>query len=270
MVKKYLKEALLYALGIVLIGFIFQILSWIKNNDFFLPNVFDILGAFFLELGESKTWIGILNTILNVVLTILMSFIIGTIFAVFAFKFDIVYKILKPLMMLFRFIPIVIIIDLLFYMLYKEYNLMLYISVCSFLVPMIYEALYQGIKSIDKSYIDVYKLHSSFNLKILFRVYFPLSLGACKSAFLNAIGIGIKICLSVEFMCSLRNTLGYLIKYEIGAMDGYTRLYGYIIILILVSIILELIPLLIGFIYKKYKYRERKIELKYEESVLNN
>jgi len=53
-------------------------------------------------------------------------------------------------------------------------------------------------------------------------------------------------------------------------MDGYTRLYGYLIILILVSIILELIPLFIGFIYKKYKYRDRKIELKYEENVLNN
>lgn len=270
MLKKYLKNAVFYIIGIILVGFIFQILVWIKNNDYFLPSVGDILGSFISLLSKGETWIGILNTIKNVLLSILLSFALGIIFAVIAYKSNIIYQILKPLMMTFRFIPLIIVISILFYLFYRQDDITLYFSVCSFLVPMIYEAIYQGIKSIDKSYIDVYKLHSSFNLIILFRVYLPLTVGACKSAFLNSIGLGIKICLSVEFICSMSKTLGFLIKNEINSLNGFTNVYGYLIILIIVSIILELIPLLIGFIYKKYKYRDRKIELKYEESVLNS
>ncbi len=260
--KKYLLSALYYVIGIILVAFIFQILSWIKNNDYFLPPIGDVLKSFFTLLGESKTWMGILNTILNVILSILMSFAIGIIFAVIAYKSQIVYQILKPLMMLFRFIPLIIIISILFYLFYRQDGITLYFCVCSFLVPMIYEAVYQGLKGIDPAYLDVYRLHSSFNLIVLFKVYLPLTAGACKSSFLNSIGLGIKICLSVEFICSMTNTLGFLIKNEINSLEGFTNVYGYLIILIILSIILELIPILIGFIYNKIKYREREIKLK--------
>ena len=263
MINKYIKNAIYYIVGILLIALIFQIIAWVKSNDYFFPNVNDIVGSFFNELGRGKTWIGILNSSVNVILTILFSFAVALIFAVFAYKFSVVYKILKPLMMIFRFIPIVIIIDILFYMFYRQNALILYVTVSTFLVPIVYEAIYQGINSIDKSYIDVYRLSSSFNLRILFKVYLPLAASACKSAFLNAIGIGIKICLSVEFLCSFRDTLGFLIKVEISNYDGYTDLYGYLIILIILSVILEAIPLIVMFIYNKIKYRERKIELEY-------
>ncbi len=263
MINKYIKNAIYYIIGVIIIALIFQIVAWIKSNEYFFPNITDICLSFFKELTYGKTWIGMLNSTKNVVLTLLFSFVTALIFAVFAYKFNVVYKILKPLMMMFRFIPIVIIIDILFYVFYKQNTLILYLTVSTFLVPIVYEAIYQGISSIDKAYIDVYKLSSSFNLKILFKVYLPLSASACKSAFLNAIGIGIKICLSVEFLCSFRSTLGYLIKVEISSYDGYTDLYGYLIILIILSVILEAIPLLAMYIYKKIKYRERKIELEY-------
>lgn len=267
MVKKYLKSTLYYVIGIILVGFIFQILSWIKNNDYFLPSIIDVLASFGKLIIKGNTWIAILYTIRNVLLSILLSFAIGILFAVLAYKFKIAYQILKPLMMLFRFIPLIIIINILFYLFYRREGITLYICVCSFLVPMIYESVYQGINSIDKSYIDVYKLNSSFNLIILFRVYLPLAASACKSSFLNSIGLGIKICLSVEFICGLNKTLGFLIKSEIDSYMGYTNVYAYLIILILLSIVLELLPLLIAFIYKKIKYRERKYNLVYDEAA---
>ena len=90
MVKKYLKNSIFYIIGIILVGFVFQILSWIKNNDYFLPSVGDILGSFISLLGESSTWIGILYTIKNVFLSILLSFLIGIIFAVIAYKSNII------------------------------------------------------------------------------------------------------------------------------------------------------------------------------------
>lgn len=261
MTKKYLLNILYYIIGIIIVALLFQVFSWIKNNEYFLPSVASIINNFFNLLTKGETWIAILLTIRNVFLSILLSFLIAVILALIATKFKVIYNILKPLMMIFRFIPLIIIITVLFYLFYRKEGITLYICVTSFLTPMIYEAIYQGISRIDKSYIDVYKLHSSFNLKILFRVYLPLTVGACKAAFLNAIGLGIKICLSVEFICSLDKTLGYLIKNEINSLEGYTNVYAYLIILIILSIILELLPLLVEYIYKKIKYRERKIIL---------
>ena len=90
MVKNYLKNSLFYVIGIILVGFIFQIFSWVKNNDYFLPSVGDVLGCFLSLLGESNTWIGILMTIRNVFLSILLSFLIGIVFAVIAYKSNII------------------------------------------------------------------------------------------------------------------------------------------------------------------------------------
>ena len=261
--KKLHQNILFYILGIILVVFVFQILSWVKNNEYFLPNVGSIFSSFFTLLGNSNTWISIIYTIKNVFLSIILSFIIGIFFAVIAYKSNIIYQILKPLMMVFRFIPLIIVISILFYLFYRQDEITLYFCVCSFLVPMIYESVYQGIKGIDKSYIDVYRLHSSFNLKILFRVYLPLTFSSCKSAFLNSIGLGIKVCLSVEFICSMTNTLGFLIKNEINSLEGFTNVYAFLLILILISIILELIPILISYLYKKIKYREKEIKIEY-------
>ena len=79
-----------------------------------------------------------------------------------------------------------------------------------------------------------------------------------KSSVINAIGLGIKISLSVEFIVHINDTLGILIYKKINSYEGYTDIFAYILVLIIVSLILEAIPYIISLIYNKIKHREEE------------
>lgn len=264
MKKKILNEVAFFALGIVIICLIYEIFSLIKNDNYYFPGLDKVFIDFFKLLGKGKTYISILNTILNVALAILISFIVGTIFAVIAYRFNGFYKTMRPLMGMLRTMPIIIVINIIWFLFaMKHKNLVLYFSVFSVLFPLIYEAIYQALKSIDRSYIDAYKLYSNLSPLIIVRVYIPLVLESFKSSMINSIGLGIKIALSVEFIIGIKDTLGVLIQRAINGYSGFSLTYAYLIILVIVSALLELLPIFISFIYKKIKYREKEIKLEY-------
>ena len=266
MIKKNIKETLFFAIGLLLLGLIYEIIVIVKNNSYFAPHLNEILSFFFESFTYKKTWIGILNTLLDVLVAILISFSLSIFFAVISYKFEFIYKIFRPMILILRCIPIVILINVIWFILSMQYkNLVVYLSVFSILFPIIYEALYQAIKSIDRSYIDVYKINSNLSFYIVFRVYIPLVSSSVKSSIINAIGIGIKVALSVEFIVGLKETLGYLIKYESNAYTGYVGVYAYILILILLSILLEIIFIASRYVCGKIKENlDKNRILKYE------
>ena len=262
MKKKILYDVLFFALGIVLICLVYEVFSLIKQDKYYFPGLEQVFKDFFKLLGRSNTYLSIFRTILNLVIAIAISFVAATIFAIIAYRFIGFYKTMRPLMALLRTMPIIIVINVIWFLLaMKHKDLVLYFSVFSVLFPIIYEAIYQSLISIDKQYIDAYKLYSNLKPIIIFRVYIPLAFESYKSSLINSIGLGIKIALSVEFIIGIKDTLGYLIQRNINGYSGFSMTYAYLIILVIVSALLELLPLLIGFIYKKIKYREREIIL---------
>ena len=259
MYKKYLINLLYYILGIILLGVIYEIIVLIKNDINFTPQFDDIFKSFFSLLGDINTYKGVINTIKNVLISVFISFSIALIFAVISYRFNIIHKILHPMMMILRFIPIIILINIIWFILaMKHKDYVLYLSVFSMLFPMIYETIYQGLKSIDKIYIDAYKIYSNTTPFIVYKVYMPLVFNSIKGSLLNALGLGIKIALSCEFILGMRETLGYLIQGEVRNGYGFEVLYAYILILIIVSVILELIPLVLALIYGKISKERAK------------
>ena len=265
MKNKILKNISLYAIGLLILILIYFIASIIKNDSYFLPGI-DLIFKSFIELIiTSNTYISLLKTLLNVLISLIIAFIFAIIFASIAYRFNKLYLILKPLMSILRSIPIIIIINVIWYLLMMENKqLVLYFSVFSVLFPIIYEAIYQALNAIDKSYIDVYKINSNLTFYIIIRVYIPLVFESFKSSLINSIGLGLKIALSVEFICSIKDTLGYYINRELKGYDGFSKTYAYLIILIIVMLILEIIPYIIGYFYKKY---QKKMTLKKIEEL---
>ena len=251
--KKRLLDILYFIIGLILIALIYIILSAWKNETYFLPHLSDIFKSFFNMLKEAKTYVAIGNTILNLLLSLLVSFTIAIILAVLAYKFKVLYKILRPFMQIFRFIPIIIFVSLLYFIIFGHNYFIYFIAVGSILIPLIYESTYKALCAIPSEYIDVYKMHSNITPYIIWKVYIPLIMPTIKSSITNAIGLGIKISLSVEFIVHINDTLGILIYKQIQSYDGYTDTFAYLLILIFVSLILEFIPTLISIIYSKIK-----------------
>lgn len=254
--KKRLLDILYFIIGLILIAVIYIILAAWKDETYFLPHLNDVFLAFFKLLGRSETYLGILNTIKNLLLSLMVSFFIAIALAVIAYKFKVIYKILRPIMQISRFIPIIIIVSLLYFIIFGHNYFIYFISVGSILIPIIYESIYNALCSIPREYIDVYKMNSKLTPYIILKVYIPLIMPTIKSSIVNAIGLGIKISLSVEFIVHINDTLGTLIYKKINSYDGYTSVFAYMLILIMVSLILEAIPHIISIIYNKIIHKE--------------
>ena len=92
--------------------------------------------------------------------------------------------------------------------------------------------------------IDVYRLNSSFNLRILFSVYLPLMEGYLKQAYINAVGMGIKIVITTEYLVQTKNSLGKAV-FSSSYFNDYDEIYAYALIMILLVLLLTEIPALI-------------------------
>jgi ABC-type nitrate/sulfonate/bicarbonate transport system permease component len=79
---------------------------------------------------------------------------------------------------------------------------------------------------------------------VLFSVYLPLMAGYLKQAYVNAVGMGIKIIVTTEYLVQTKNSLGKAI-YSSAYFNEYAEIYAYALIMILIVILLTKIPMLI-------------------------
>ena len=47
--------------------------------------------------------------------------------------------------------------------------------------------------------LDVYRMNSGFTLRVVFQVYLPLMAGYLRQAYVNAVGMGIKLAVTTEY-----------------------------------------------------------------------
>lgn len=251
--SKKIIEYVAFCIGILLIGFVIQLLQIIKGDNNVFPTVGEVLACFFKLLGEAETYKSFLITILYVIASLAIASLIGISLGFIAGYHKIVEKILQPFMIFFRSLPMIILVVILMLILNKG---SIPILACSLtIVPIIYEATKEGIKNIEKEYIDAYKIYSKTNLYIIFKVQIPMISGYFKQAYSNAIGMSIKVIVTVGYIVGLKNSYGQDIINSRVLLE-FDKIYAYALLLILMVSLLELLPRLIAFVYKKIKYKE--------------
>lgn len=255
---KRLKLTIYYCIGIILVGIILQLLSFAKGNEIFFPNIFKIIETFFKLLVTLDTYKYILTTLLELLIALAISFAVGIILGVIAGIKDAFYQILKPLMSVLRCLPIIVLIVIL--MIVVRLSMAPVLATIIIITPIVYEGTYRGIRSIDKELIDAYKINTNTNAKVVLKIFLPLISGHSKASYTNALGMGIKILITTEYLCGVDNTLGRAIIMASQNLE-YEKIYAYSFILVFLILLLEFIPKLIEICYYKisnFKYRNYK------------
>ncbi len=256
-----IKNVIFYILGVFLILFLIEILSIIKNDQIVFPNVLDIIKSFFNLLGEPNTYKMIFSTLLRLIISLLLALLIGIIIGIFEGINENIRLILKPLMAVLRSLPMIVVVVIIMVLVpFNNWKNVPIIGTTIILIPLISEATKEGILRMDKSLIDVYKLNSNLTPYVIFKVHIPLIIGYLKQAFINAIGMGIKIIVTTEYIVSAKPSLGYAI-YSSQYMVEYEKIYAYAIIMILLVLIVEFIPLLISKLFNYFKYNKKNSKL---------
>ena len=236
------RDALAFCLGIVLIGAMIQGAGALKGNDLVFPGVTEILRAFLRLLGEARTWQRIGVTMAHVLSALAVSTAIGVGVGVLQGLCGFVRRLLQPLMSFLRAIPMVVLIFIV--MVLMDYDYVPVVASSLILIPMIAEAACEGCLRIDRELIDVYRMSGGFSLTVLWRVYLPLMAGYLRQAYVNAVGMGVKLAVSTEYLVQTKNSLGRAVTDSTYFLE-YQDVYAYALIMILLVLLLSELPLAI-------------------------
>ena len=235
--KRY--DTLAFCLGILLVGALIQIAGWLKNDRLVFPDVGEILAAFVRLLGSGKAWRQIGTTLLHLAEALAVSAAIGTALGLIQGRSRFVRTLLKPLMILLRSVPMIVMTVII--MVLTKYEKVPLAATSLMLIPLISEATCEGFLRIDPELVDVYRMNSGFTPRVLFRVYLPLMAGYLRQAYVNAVGMGIKLAVTTEYLVQARDSLGKAV-YSSAYFNNYDEIYAYALVMILLALLVSELP----------------------------
>ena len=238
-----LKDILTFCLGIVLIGVIVQAAGALKGDALVFPGVGEIMRAFLRLITAEKTYALIWTTMKHLIAAMAVSAVIGVALGMAMGMLPFLRKLLQPMMILLRSLPMVILIVII--MVVADYAHVPVLASSIVLVPMIAEAACEGCLRIDKEFIDVYRMNANFNGRVLFQVYLPLMAGYLRQAWVNAAGMGVKLAVSTEYLVQTKNSLGKAVHTS-GYFNEYQDIYAYALVMILLVLVVSEGPVMIG------------------------
>ena len=250
MSRSKFKDTLSFCLGIVLIGVVIQAAGTLKGDDLVFPGVDVILRAFLRIMTTGKTYALIWTTMQHLIVSMAVSTVIGVILGMGMGMAPFLRNLLNPLMTLLRSLPMIILIVIV--MVVTKYERVPVIASSIILVPMIAEAACEGCLRIDKELIDVYRMNANFNLRVLFQVYLPLMAGYLHQAWVNAVGMGVKLAVSTEYLVQTKNSLGKAV-HSSAYFNEYQDIYAYALVMILLVLLVTEMPIVIGRLMGKMK-----------------
>ena len=243
MSQSKLKDTLTFCLGIVLIGVVIQTAGALKGDDLVFPGVDVILRAFGRLITTGKTYALIWTTIKHLILSVALSTVIGVLLGMAMGMLPFMRGLFRPVMTLLQAIPMIILMVIV--MVVASYDKVPVIAATLILVPMIAQAACEGCMRIEPELIDVYRMNSGFNLRVLLQVYLPLMAGYLRQAWINAVGMGVKLAVSTEYLVQTKNSLGKAVHTS-AYFNEYQDIYAYALVMILLVLLVSEAPLAIA------------------------
>ncbi len=231
-----------YFLTILSLTSIFLVLYLVYlkiDNEIIFPNPITSLMTFADLFKQSNTYVIIGYTFLRLLISLSISFLIGGILGIIAGRFKIVRIFFKPWMIIFRSTPLASVIVLIMIILGMDRSP--YVICMLMLIPIIYEAFLHGILSLDKELMQVWRLDTRFNFRILKKVIFPMSSSFINTAFSQSVGLGIKVLVMAEFVCYTPNSIGKALGQSANNLE-YAEVFAWSLLAVILVVLVDLTP----------------------------
>ena len=232
-----------FCLGLLLTGGLIQTAGWLRGDRLVFPELSEIGGALIRLLGTGRTWRMIGTTLGHLAEALVLSSLIGIGLGVLEGRFRFLRILLRPTMTLLRSLPMIVMTVIL--MVLMNYDQVPVTATVLMLIPMISEAACEGFLRIPPELVDVYRMNSDLTGRVLLRVYLPLMAGYLKQAYVGAVGMGIKLAVTTEYLVQTRDSLGKAV-YTSAYFNEYADIYAYALIMILLALILGGLPGLVS------------------------
>ena len=243
MSRNKIQDILAFCLGLVLIAALLQAAGAMNHDRLVFPGVDEILRAFLRLITTGQTYRMIWTTMQHLIVSVAVSTGIGIALGLLQGMNRFIRKLFTPLMIMLRSMPMIVMIVIV--MVLVKYEKVPVIASSIILIPMIAEAACEGCLRIDRELIDVYRMNASFNGRVLLHVYLPLMAGYLRQAWINAVGMGVKLAVSTEYLVQAKNSLGKAVHTS-GYFNEYQDIYAYALVMILLVLLVSELPMLLG------------------------
>lgn len=189
-------------LGILTIIIAWLLASIMIKEDVILPSIGITLSKLgkIVTNGYSYKILGV--TFLRLLISLSASLIIALVLASLSTIFKRFSYYIRPIISLFRTIPVIAIIIILLFFVGNQ-TASIYISSLVTL-PLMYEGILSGMENIDKDLLDEIKIQSNISPYIIRKVFIPIIRPHLIVAIISSLGLGIKVLIMSEFVATPR------------------------------------------------------------------
>jgi NitT/TauT family transport system permease protein len=248
------KNNLYFVFGIVFLFLVWFISSLLINNSGILPSIGEVFNELFVILGDSKTYILLGNTFLKILGGLLCSFLIALVLAILSLLSEKIEYFIRPFVVFLKSIPIVAVVMILIIMFFKQNVRFIgtIVASCFVMIPIIYESMLLGFKSVDPWLIKASKIDGKTTFQMIRKIHIPLAFPHVLSGLISSFGMGLKVMVMSEVIMNPNNSIGQLI--------GLYSSSGEITLVLAYSILLLIIVIIIDYILKYINKRINLIE----------
>lgn len=234
--KWFKRNSLFYFLGIVIIFLAWHISSLLIDNAIILPTIEQTFSALFNILVQERTYSIIISTFGKLFVAVIISLLISVILVILSAVSSKFENLIKPLITLLKTIPVAAIIILLLIVVGNANSP--YIVTLLVILPLMYESILMGVKTVDQNVINAIKIESKINLRVMLKIHLPLSMPYILTAIIQSLGLGLKVMVMAEFLAQPNNSIGKEILFYKEMLE-IPYVFAWTLILILFILVVD-------------------------------
>jgi len=241
MLVKYKKILKIFLITLFWLG-VWELISLIIGNRLIFPSIYDVIKRIFqlmfLENKENHFILSIISSLGRIGLGIAIGIFSGAVIAFISSFSKTVYDIISPFITVIKATPVASFIILLLVYTYASFIPIIISALMVF--PIVFSNVYQGIKNVDASLLEMCKMYSIPRKVTVKTLYIPSILPYFTSALISSIGLGWKAGIAAEVLCTPLNSIGKAI-FESKIYFEYVDLFAWTAMVIILSIIFEVV-----------------------------
>ena len=212
-----------------------ELIALIVNDSYFMPDVIETFKALVNILSSGSFLKVIFTAFYRVFSGLVIGIISGVVLATLCFKFDILNTILSPIVSIMKATPVACIIVLLWIRL--NYTEIAIFVVVLMVLPIVWQNVFDGYKSIDTSLVEVAEIFELSYLKKLKVLIIPSILSYLLPAIITSVGLAWKAEIAAEIMTN--SNIGKLIYNFKTVSYDTASIFAWTVIIVVFSIIFE-------------------------------
>jgi len=230
----------------IIISTIILLVAWavsayVVDMELKLPSPLRTIEAILTIVQSKWFWQSVAATIIRLIQVFALSMLGGMSLGFIAGFFPVIDHLLKPIILLVRSTPTVVVILLAFIWIGQEKSPVLVGFMVIF--PIVYSNILSGLRNVDEKLVEMGHLYKFDAQKMIRHIYIPSIEPYVRAAMSSAIGLNMKIMIAAEVICQPRFGVGTQLQQERMLANIPELIAWGIIAIVLVAVIEKLVSI---------------------------